>query len=200
MLIFITSCAPDELHIHIINKDDSPPVLTSTYNEETTVKQEESLMISEITSEAVTESVNAFVTASPTEATLRVTTTTPVEITITPVETAQITSTILDTDAPPSEITTEAATTTMASITIAAESEAPTSTIPETTTIVAETTLNQTSLVIENNDIKVYVTNTGKKYHNDGCNSLSKSKIEMTLFKAVDEGYTPCSRCDPPEL
>ena len=40
----------------------------------------------------------------------------------------------------------------------------------------------------------VYVTRTGTKYHKAGCSYL-KSKIEMTLEEAEDEGYTPCSRC-----
>jgi hypothetical protein len=38
----------------------------------------------------------------------------------------------------------------------------------------------------------VYVTKTGKKYHNDGCSSLKKSKIAMSLSEAEAEGYTPC--------
>lgn len=43
----------------------------------------------------------------------------------------------------------------------------------------------------------VYITRTGEKYHEDGCRSLSKSKIETTLLKAKNEGYTPCSICKP---
>lgn len=38
----------------------------------------------------------------------------------------------------------------------------------------------------------VYVTKTGKKYHNDGCSSLKKSKIAISLSEAEAEGYTPC--------
>lgn len=41
----------------------------------------------------------------------------------------------------------------------------------------------------------VYVTKTGKKYHNDGCSSLKKSKIAMSLSEAEAEGYTPCKNC-----
>lgn len=44
----------------------------------------------------------------------------------------------------------------------------------------------------------VYITNTGKKYHADGCPSLSKSKIPISLEEAKAEGYTPCSKCRPP--
>jgi methylphosphotriester-DNA--protein-cysteine methyltransferase len=48
-------------------------------------------------------------------------------------------------------------------------------------------------------DTVVYVTKTGKCYHNDGCSSLSKSKIETTLEKAAKK-YKPCSKCNPPTL
>lgn len=41
----------------------------------------------------------------------------------------------------------------------------------------------------------VYVTKTGKKYHNDGRSSLKKSKIAMSLSEAEAEGYTPCKNC-----
>lgn len=44
----------------------------------------------------------------------------------------------------------------------------------------------------------VYVTRTGSKYHRDGCSSLSKSKIEITLKEAIEQGYEPCKRCKPP--
>jgi len=44
----------------------------------------------------------------------------------------------------------------------------------------------------------VYVTNTGTKYHVDGCRYLSKSKIRMTLEDAKRQGYEPCSVCRPP--
>ncbi len=41
----------------------------------------------------------------------------------------------------------------------------------------------------------VYITNSGKKYHRDGCGYLSKSKIAISLDDAKARGYTPCSRC-----
>lgn len=41
----------------------------------------------------------------------------------------------------------------------------------------------------------VYITNTGTKYHRDGCGYLSKSKIAISLSDAKARGYTPCSRC-----
>ncbi|MFA5293760.1 MAG: thermonuclease family protein [Phycisphaerae bacterium] len=51
----------------------------------------------------------------------------------------------------------------------------------------------------ENNDIIVYVTKTGKKYHLATCGSLSKSSIPIKLSDAKARGYTPCSRCNPPQ-
>jgi hypothetical protein len=43
----------------------------------------------------------------------------------------------------------------------------------------------------------VYVTKTGEKYHNDGCRHL-RSKIEISLKKAIELGYGPCGVCRPP--
>jgi hypothetical protein len=37
----------------------------------------------------------------------------------------------------------------------------------------------------------VFITNTGKKYHRDGCQYLSKSKIQTTLDSAISSGYEP---------
>jgi len=51
-----------------------------------------------------------------------------------------------------------------------------------------------------NGDTVVYLTKTGKKYHADGCRSLSKSRIPITLKDAVARGYTACSLCKPPAL
>lgn len=44
----------------------------------------------------------------------------------------------------------------------------------------------------------VYVTKTGKKYHLSNCSSLSSSSKEIELSEAIDKGYTPCKRCNPP--
>jgi len=41
----------------------------------------------------------------------------------------------------------------------------------------------------------VYVTRTGKKYHEAGCSHLSKSSVPVTLEQALLEGREPCSRC-----
>ena len=48
-------------------------------------------------------------------------------------------------------------------------------------------------------DTTVYITKTGKCYHNSGCSSLSKSCIETTLGEASGK-YSPCSKCKPPVL
>ena len=59
----------------------------------------------------------------------------------------------------------------------------------------SKSTLNNVS----NDNITVYVTKTGKKYHSNDCIYLSKSKISITLKEAKEEGYTPCSKCNPPQ-
>lgn len=41
----------------------------------------------------------------------------------------------------------------------------------------------------------VHITKSGKKYHNAGCASLSKSDIEVTLGEALSKGLEPCSKC-----
>ena len=46
-------------------------------------------------------------------------------------------------------------------------------------------------------NVAVYVTRTGKKYHRGSCNSLRRSKIPISLAKAKQK-YSPCSRCNPP--
>ena len=46
----------------------------------------------------------------------------------------------------------------------------------------------------------VYITNTGSKYHRDGCQYLRQSQHAITLGSALEEGYSPCSKCNPPIL
>jgi|GEM_PF-1090522 len=48
------------------------------------------------------------------------------------------------------------------------------------------------------NSITVYVTETGTKYHRETCKHLAKSKIAISLAKAVADGYNPCAVCNPP--
>ena len=43
----------------------------------------------------------------------------------------------------------------------------------------------------------VYITNSGKKYHRDGCRYLNKSKIPINRGDAIAQGYDPCSVCRP---
>lgn len=43
----------------------------------------------------------------------------------------------------------------------------------------------------------VYVTESGMKYHEDGCSYLKGNTRRLTLEEASDEGYSPCSRCYP---
>ncbi len=53
-----------------------------------------------------------------------------------------------------------------------------------------------------NNDassITVYVTETGKSYHADGCKFLAKSKKATTLAQVAKDGLSPCSVCKPPQ-
>lgn len=46
-------------------------------------------------------------------------------------------------------------------------------------------------------EVKVYVTESGTKYHRAGCRYLSKSMRELTLADAAKR-YEPCSVCKPP--
>lgn len=58
--------------------------------------------------------------------------------------------------------------------------------------------LNQGN-INEDENIIVYVTTSGTKYHMDGCQYLSKSRIPITLARAKGKGYEPCRICNPPE-
>lgn len=42
---------------------------------------------------------------------------------------------------------------------------------------------------------EVYVTTSGSKYHREGCSYLKGNYGALSLEEAVEEGYTPCSRC-----
>lgn len=64
---------------------------------------------------------------------------------------------------------------------------------------------NQTSQTItqpssqQSQQIIVYITATGKKYHQEWCRYLDNSKIAITLEEAKKRGYEPCKACHPPE-
>ena len=47
--------------------------------------------------------------------------------------------------------------------------------------------------------VTVYITNTGHKYHEDGCRYLSHSQIAVSLEDAKGRGYQPCKVCCPPQ-
>ena len=67
------------------------------------------------------------------------------------------------------------------------------------TNVTSNITVNAT-WVAGGGGMTVYITNSGKKYHRDGCSSLSHSKIPITLSDAVAQGYGPCKNCNPPTL
>lgn len=46
-------------------------------------------------------------------------------------------------------------------------------------------------------EVTVYVTRTGERYHRGSCQHLHSSKIPMTLTEAKRQGYTPCQVCRP---
>ena len=47
----------------------------------------------------------------------------------------------------------------------------------------------------QDDDVIVYITRTGTKYHVDGCRFLRKSRIRITLKEAKARGYGACSLC-----
>ena len=47
-------------------------------------------------------------------------------------------------------------------------------------------------------EVTVYITETGSKYHSDGCQYLKKSQIAISLDEAK-KSYEPCSKCHPPQ-
>lgn len=48
-------------------------------------------------------------------------------------------------------------------------------------------------------EVIVYVTKSGEKYHTADCTYLTDSAIPVSLEQALAEGRTPCSHCHPPE-
>ena len=49
-------------------------------------------------------------------------------------------------------------------------------------------------------DLTVFISETGNRYHVETCGSLRASKIPVPLTEAVRRGLTPCGRCQPPVL
>lgn len=48
---------------------------------------------------------------------------------------------------------------------------------------------------VSRKECAVFVTRTGKRYHKEGCPSLSRSKIPLSREEAIKRGFTPCRRC-----
>jgi hypothetical protein len=71
---------------------------------------------------------------------------------------------------------------------------------PSTTGVVVPPTKQKTTSTQSNaGKVTVYVTDSGSKYHTDGCRYLKSSKNAITLQQAKERGYTPCSVCNPPQ-
>lgn len=52
--------------------------------------------------------------------------------------------------------------------------------------------------VSEEQENSVYITQNGKRYHKKECRTISSSNvIKTTEKKATNQGYTPCSICNP---
>lgn len=58
-------------------------------------------------------------------------------------------------------------------------------------------TRSSSTIQSKNNEYTVYITETGERYHRDGCSSLSKSKIAISKSDAISQGYTSCGNCHP---
>ena len=75
--------------------------------------------------------------------------------------------------------------------------EAPTTTVNATTTTHAPRTT--TTKRASGGGTIVYKTETGLKYHRDGCQYLNSSKMAITLAEAKAEGLEACKVCNPPQ-
>lgn len=56
---------------------------------------------------------------------------------------------------------------------------------------------NSTNLSDSKTEDVVYKTKSGTKYHRSTCRHLNKSKISISKEKAIRQGYTACSKCNP---
>ena len=72
----------------------------------------------------------------------------------------------------------------------------------ETVTITESITTSTTTqtLQTDTNQITVYITDNGTKYHTEDCTYLKYTSTPITLQEAISKDYTPCSKCNPPEL
>ena len=70
--------------------------------------------------------------------------------------------------------------------------------VQEVVSAPASTVSSTNNSTTNNSSVTVYITNTGRKYHVDGCRYLSNSQIPISLADAIAQGYEPCSVCRPP--
>lgn len=57
--------------------------------------------------------------------------------------------------------------------------------------------INPSNVPIDTDNKKVYVTETGSKYHIAGCNKLDNEPHALSLDSATSKGYAPCKNCNP---
>ena len=72
---------------------------------------------------------------------------------------------------------------------------ATTATVPTTAQIQVPTVSKVQAQEEVKEEVKVYVTKTGTKFHKANCKSLSKSKIEMQFKEVMLSNYEPCNNC-----
>lgn len=76
------------------------------------------------------------------------------------------------------------------------EPEEPEEIEPPVVETPVETPVQEEPVYQEPVEPTVYVTNSGSKYHRDGCKHLNDSKIAISLSSAKAR-YEPCSNCNP---
>lgn len=57
----------------------------------------------------------------------------------------------------------------------------------------------QSSKSTKSSTVMVWIPRSGKKYHKKSTCSNMNSPSQVTLSEAKQRGFTPCSKCDPPE-
>ena len=72
---------------------------------------------------------------------------------------------------------------------------ATTATVPTTAQIQVPTVSKVQAQEVVKEEVKVYVTKTGTKWHKANCKSLSKSKIEKDFKEVMLSDYEPCNNC-----
>ena len=64
--------------------------------------------------------------------------------------------------------------------------------------IIAILLISAVTAICTAEEITVYITKSGSKYHLAGCPSLKGNGIPIVIDEAVARGYEPCKRCNPP--